>query len=236
MRKPLFFLLAMIVVLGLSRPAMAVLIDKGLFAYDDGASNTGLVNVIYDSDFDISWVGDGKFAQTTGFDANSMMNWDASVAWAGGLTIGGFTDWRLPTALNQDGSGPFSGFHDPPTTIITSEMAHLFYDVLGGTANNPISGSGDPDLVFFPNLQDSFYWSGTELVPGGGWAFGFDVGNQAVGPKSTNLFALAVHDGDVGAAEIIPEPTTIALLGIGLVGLAGGVVRRRFKRTKKEVI
>ncbi len=31
----------------------------------------------------------------------------------------------------------------------------------------------------------------------------------------------------------VPEPATIALLCIGLVGLAGGVVRRRLKRVKQ---
>ncbi|MBT3878428.1 MAG: PEP-CTERM sorting domain-containing protein [Candidatus Scalindua sp.] len=51
----------------------------------------------------------------------------------------------------------------------------------------------------------------------------------------TNAFlALAVRDGDVATTQSVTEPTTIALLGIGLVGLAGAEVRRR--RKKKAVI
>ena len=230
MKRVLFILLAMIVVLGLSRPAMADLFDRGSFAFDDGAGNMGFVNLIYDDDFDITWVGDGNFAQTTGFDTNGEMTWDTSVAWAGGLTIGGFTDWRLPTALNRDGTDPVGGVGE---VINGSEMNHLFYGELGGTSSSPISTSVDPDLGLFPNLRDFGYWSGTEFATSttSAWTFRFYYGFQNANVKDgkgDGFSALAVRSGDVAA--VVPEPTTVVLLGIGLAGMAVYGVRRRRQR------
>jgi len=154
-----------------SSTAQATLIDRGSFAYDDGAGHTGSVTLVYDTDFDITWVGDGNFAQTTGFDADGILDWDLSVAWAGGLTIGEFVDWRLPTAFNQDGSGPDRGFG-----VTGSELGHLYFGELGGTTRNPILLSGDPDLALFPNLQNVVYWFGTEFARDTGGAWDFDFG------------------------------------------------------------
>ena len=59
--------------------------------------------VVYDSVRNITWLQNAN--------ANGLMNWTAANAWAAGLNVGGFTGWRLPTALNADGSGPCSGLN-----------------------------------------------------------------------------------------------------------------------------
>jgi hypothetical protein len=89
-RKLLFLLIVVLIPLTLTSPLFAGLIDKG-------------GGLIYDTDLDITWLQNANYAGTT-------MYWDEASQWAQDLVYQGYNDWRLPSALNQDGSGPDSTF------------------------------------------------------------------------------------------------------------------------------
>lgn len=205
-------LLAIGLSLGLAGVGQATLIDRG-------------GGMIFDDDLGITWLSDANLGAGSAFEAGGgvtagRMNWQNAKDWAASLTVGGFDDWRLPTA------DPACGFAFNCTG--SEEMGHLFYNELGGTAASSILTSGDPDLGLFTNLQADIYWTGTEFVHGSGFSFGFSGGNQnAAGAADGLAFAWAVRSGDVSAA--VPEPGTLLLFGTGMVGL---IVSRRWVRRR----
>jgi hypothetical protein len=221
--------------LGLCATAQATLIDRGN-------------GMIYDTDQDLTWLQDANYAKTSGYDADGRMPWNQAMAWADGLSFGGYDDWRLPTVIDTGAlgmnwafSGTDSGYN---VDTSTSELAYMFHVNLGNESwfNKDGSRNEDGCSAVLPtctqhtsadgvdilNLQSLIYWSGTEeYAPPlnfNAWGFSTDWGAQGTGGKANALYAWAVRSGDVAAASV-PEPGTFALMMAGLVGL--GIARRK---------
>ena len=128
-----------------------------------------------------------------------------------------------------------------------SDMAHLYLTTLGNSSysgftdaygNGPglsaplLSNSGP-----FDNVQAYGYWFSLDhaVDPWTGeantneaWRYSFYAGRQDNLVNTDQLFAWAVHDGDVGQiTAAVPEPETYALMLAGLALIVPLARRRR---------
>jgi hypothetical protein len=208
---------------------------------------------VYDTDLDITWLADANLAASEQFGVTevdttdfpgimlpvTVPEWIAAMNADGGTGYLGFNSWRVPTALNPDGSF-CSGYN-----CTLSEMGHLFYVELDGTAQVPILESTDPALALFSNIQsDAFYGAGPlgsdpcsfglTGAAASEWVcfFGFanivwEPGNETYAGlqdygEGDSVYVWPVADGD----PFVPIPPAAWLFGSGLLGLIG-IARRK---------
>jgi len=128
--------------------------------------------LIYDDVLNLTWLQDGDYARTTGYDVDGQMSWKDAVDWVAGLTyhdsVRGvdYSDWRLPNLLVDLGEpgcvvidrvgGTDCGFKPPPST---SELATLYYQTLGNKGR-PDADPGFLNTGPFINVTSSLegYW------------------------------------------------------------------------------
>ena len=208
----------------------ATLITIGTAGYDsNGDGVEEYYNLIWDND------NNGKSLVWLDYNRHGDP-WSEQMSWAVGLSLtpnlyDGYsvvwtdTTWRLPDAHNWDGSGP-----DQLYNVTDSEMGHLFLVELG-IKTYPDRYYDVTDVILnsleFDNLSASRYWLGTEYAdlghPGCAWYFDMFVGSQGVTlyVDNTPSKGMAVRSGQITYTAPIPEPSTIILFGLGIIGLAG---------------
>lgn len=198
-----------------------------------GTANATLIDrgggLIYDTELNVTWMKDAQYALTSGVSGSGRLDWQSANEWATGVEYYDasrdvyWDGWRLPTTINSASSYGYD------LTGLSSELAYMYYINLGYApeythdrwAAAPTSEYYNP----FINLAYLGYWSGTETdFSGRAWAFHFHFGSQETTSFDDSQHIWLLRDGDVA----VPEPTGIALMGLGLIGL--GWVRRRLGR------
>lgn len=180
----------------------------------DGVATTA--EGYYDSTLNITWLADWNYAKTSGHDADGVMTWSEAVSWAADLTVGTYSNWRLPSSAHWNCSG--YNCSGPG-----QELGQLWYATLGNSAGN-LSNAGA-----FTNLQLDWYWTLEDQGTHAGlWSMkvGY-IGNQI---KTDQFFAVAVHSGDIGGEVVVAEvaePGVLGLLGLAAATMAATLRRRR---------
>ena len=181
MKKVVVALVVAGLILGFSTSGKAELVDRGNGMW-------------YDTDYNITWYAYPKMAN---------LYWDQAMAWAAGLSVNGITGWRLPSALNKDGSGPCLGMY-----CRMSEFGHLYYIELGNPGY-PV----EPSMGPFTTAQRFYYWTGTETDATHAVVFQTHSGDTIVGRKTVDTaFAWAVIEGDPAGpppAPVVDPPAPV---------------------------
>jgi hypothetical protein len=218
---------------------------SAVFLYDPVANVTWLRDVKYSAQYinsggrlvsyydAVSWASGLNIGGFTGWRMPTLL--DTGSKGCNYAYVGTDCGFNVQRGLIPEGPQAGTGL------TVYSEMAHLSYDVLGNIALHdvdgvkPQTGWGLSNIGPFINFPTANIAIAVGLLdyPSTAWYFGFVPGEQGAGVNITGVnvpdgtifndgFVFVVRPGDVlgGPQEgTVPVPATLALLGLGLVGL-----------------
>lgn len=199
-------------------------------------TNTAGFEAYYDDILDITWLADTDYAYASGYRTSwphAAMSHAQALAWVDQLSIGGYDNWRLPSAgLNPLLADSIS--HTGATNLgwyitrTTSELSHLFYVTLGNSGS-PSGSCGNYNFApsclqntgpfLNMNIQSAFWYQEERNTTNQtSWMFSTYNGVQSW-TSATALGAWAVADGDIARSVAeVSEPAPISIL-LGVFGL-----------------
>ena len=154
--------------------------------------------LLYDVERDLTWLQDTNYARTSGRSSDGQMTWDDAKAWVARLSYRGIKGWRLPTALNPDGSGPCIG-----DNCRESELGHLVFTAFQKTSPGSHLVNWQPFSIYWSSTgasaTEAFAFKMTGLKQGrlakNPWAVDPSLGGPV--PLADVVLTWPVHDGDV---------------------------------------
>jgi hypothetical protein len=186
----LLFLTAAVTMVIVNFSARAALIPRG----------NGMV---YDDVQHLTWLQDANYAATTGYAAGGYMSWGIAYDWAQTVTVGGFSDWRMPsTAEFQNMFMSANGLGNAtPSIRNTGPFTNVQFSLIGGYWTTNFFMLATPDGL----TAEYYYYNDTYL----GWSYQIDGGGA--------YFVWPVRSGDIA------HPTNTITIGISPAGTGTAV-------------
>jgi hypothetical protein len=147
----------------------------------------------------------------------------------GSISLSGLNGTKFLMVLDMTGYIPRDG-----TVGYDDYYLGWWSEDVGGWVK-AVEGNHDPDgtlaggyMMGYQEFLDShFGWNGTTMLG----AYGLDVNNQQV-------WAVIDHNSDFGVTNngilVVPEPSTLAVVGIGLAGGGMWLKRRRHRQADRQ--